>query len=390
MYINVNQFSKMANILFLIEHLKGGGAERVVCEISAELEAKHNVCIAYFMDLGTSYRHCKELIDIGVPGSKSKFKKIGNLIKRVWIVRRIKKEREIDVAISFMNNANLVNVLSGGACNICSIRTVLSSVVKKKIDSFVEGWSLKRADKIVALSNYVRQDLIDKFGLDGEKIVTIYNPVYRNIATLNKIQKGFEKKEGLCFITAGRLVTAKGQWHLIKAFYEYHKAYGGRLIILGEGRLEKKLKELTSYLDLEDHVDFKGFVKDPSSEFEKADVFVMTSLWEGFGNAIIEAMAFGLPVVSSDCPGGPREILAPNNPDRNDLSAEYGVLTKAYPQEEDIVLSSDLTDAEASLLDAMKKISEPDIRADYKKQALKRAEDFSIDKITAEWDALLK
>ena len=380
----------MANVLFLIEHLKGGGAERVVCELSAELEVKHHVCIAYFMDLGTTYRHCKDVVDIGVPGSKNKIKKISNLIKRVKIVRKIKIERKIDVTISFINNANLVNVLSGVSYNICSIRTVLSSVVKNKLAKHVEVWSLNKADKIVALSNYVRQDLIDQFELSGEKIITIYNPIYRNIVTANSIKKEIEKRGELCFITAGRLVTAKGQWHLIKTFYEYHKHYGGKLVILGEGRLGGKLKELTSYLGIEDDVDFKGFVKDPSFEFKKADVFVMTSLWEGFGNAIIEAMAYGLPVISSDCPGGPREILAPYNQDRNDLSAEFGILTKAYPQKEDIVFSTELTDEEVSLLEAMKRLSDHDIRALYSRQSLKRAEYFSIDKITAEWNALIR
>lgn len=377
----------MANILFIIEHLKGGGAERVVSEISAELETTHNVSIVVFEDRGTTYRHCKNIIDISIPGASSSHKKVINLIKRVRAVRRIKKQNGIDISISFISNANIVNVLSGNSYIVCSIRTVLSSVVKGRISRYLEAWPLKKADTVVALSNYVGKDLEDNFGINRSKIRTIYNPIFK-VSTSVEVSRDDKSESALRFITAGRLVTAKGQWHLIKTFYAFHKEYGGHLTILGEGRLEEKLKQLVAFLGIEESVSFKGFVENPVSEFIQSDVFVFTSLWEGFGNAIIEAMDSGLPVICSNCPGGPQEILDPNDT-RNGMIAEFGLLTPPFPQIEDLEYESVLTAEENKLLEAMRAMADKTMRRHYSSKSKERARAFKIDVITAYWNSLI-
>ncbi len=378
----------MANILFLIEHLNGGGAERVVSEISSELEKFHQVYLVIFEDRGTSYRHCQNMVCVNIPGTNNIFLKLINLLRRIRAVRLFKKKKEIDISFSFINNANLVNVLSGGKINVCSIRTVLSSVSKNRLKKLVEKLTLMKSDAVITLSDYVKQDLAENFLIPQYKIQTIYNPIFRRSFkdTISLSNHKNRINRGVHFLTAGRMVTAKGQWHILKSFYAYNQLYGGKLTILGDGPLKSKLEKLTLFLGLNDSVEFKGFVKDPYEEYSKADVFVLTSLWEGFGNVIIEAMDCALPIICTNCPGGPREIINPQKFCVNNFEAEYGLLIPAFPQILDIEMSKMLTKEEESLLKAMIFFTNGDNRQRFSKLSNRRAQDFAIEKITKEWN----
>lgn len=391
MYINANQFSKMANVLFMIEHLRGGGAERVVAEISAELESLHQVYLIIFEDKGTTYRHCKNVTCINISGTRNVFLKPINWVRRICAVKNFKKRNHIDITISFISNSNMINVLSGGKNNICSVRTVLSSVSKNAIKKKIEELILKKADYVVSLSEYVKQDLVSNFSVPESKIRTIYNPIFRHQQSEISDQRpaSIREHEGLHFITAGRMVTAKGQWHIIKSFYSYRKHFGGKLTLLGDGPLKNQLEELVCYLGLTDSVIFKGFVEEPNVEYDKADVFIMSSLWEGFGNVIIEAMDSSLPIICPECPGGPREILNPGGGALTDFVAEYGLLTKPFPQLQDITKTEELTEEEENLYEAMVYMTNTEVREKFRNLSAKRALDFSIDKIVKEWDCLI-
>lgn len=122
------------------------------------------------------------------------------------------------------------------------------------------------------------------------------------------------------FVSAGRLVDVKDHLTLIKAFSvlcrENHQC---RLYILGEGKLEKKLLKIISELGIKDNVSLLGFRHNIFDYFASADCFVLTSKSEAFGNVIVEAMAFGIPIIATDCPSGPREILD---------GGRYGMLVK--------------------------------------------------------------
>nr|WP_272499985.1 glycosyltransferase [Chromohalobacter moromii] len=122
----------------------------------------------------------------------------------------------------------------------------------------------------------------------------------------------------LVVLHVGRLDVQKNQALLLSAFsLAVNSVPNLKLVILGEGEEKKNLEELASELGVKDSVDFVAFQDNPYPYYKAADLFVLSSDWEGFGNVIVEALACGTPVISTDCPGGPRTILA---------NGKYGVL----------------------------------------------------------------
>ncbi|WP_013322145.1 glycosyltransferase [Gloeothece verrucosa] len=170
------------------------------------------------------------------------------------------------------------------------------------------------ADGIVSCSMGVAEDLVKITGLPSERIKTIYNPVIS--ATIH--QKAQEKVnhtwlapgELPVILGVGRLELQKDFANLIKAFAQVRESIPARLLILGLGSQHSQLKALVEKLELDQQVAFGGFVDNPYAYMARASVFVLSSAWEGLGNVLIEAMAVGTPVVSTDCPSGPAEILA--------------------------------------------------------------------------------
>ena len=171
-----------------------------------------------------------------------------------------------------------------------------------------------KADKVLCVSKDV-QSTVDRLGLQ-RKTLTIYNPVVsENLLDLSNepAEHEFFSKEHTVLVAAGRLNVQKDYFTLIKAFYLLKKMNANnisyKLLILGGGELLEKINSLVCDLGLQDDVDLVGFVDNPYKKIKKSDLFVMSSLWEGLPNAMIEALAIGKKVVSTDCIAGPREIL---------------------------------------------------------------------------------
>jgi glycosyltransferase involved in cell wall biosynthesis len=168
------------------------------------------------------------------------------------------------------------------------------------------------ADGIIAVSQGVAEELL-RFGLPDTKIYQIYNPV----VTPEIFEKAeepikhpwFASGEPPVILSAGRLHKQKDFPTLIRAFALVRRERLARLVILGEGEEWLRLESLVRELGLEREVDFPGFVQNPYAYMKRAALFVLSSAWEGFGNVLAEALAVGTPVVSTDCPHGPAEIL---------------------------------------------------------------------------------
>ena len=170
------------------------------------------------------------------------------------------------------------------------------------------------ADRVVAVSGGVADNMSQTLDLRREEIEVIYNPVIgpetSRRAEENVDHPWFSDRSNPVIIGVGRLVEEKDFSTLLRAFaIMYRKRDAGKLVILGEGERRSELERLADNLEIRDQVWLPGFVRNPLKYMARSDVFVFSSREEGLGNALIEAMACGTPVVSTNCPGGPAEVL---------------------------------------------------------------------------------
>ncbi len=387
---------------FIIPNLLGGGAERVVSELLQNLpESFEKYLVLFEKRVVYPVNEKVIVIDLNIPASRNPLKQIVNVILRASKIRKIRKKKSLDVVLSFLQGADFPNLLSrsSNASTIVSVRNTLSKRqgYYAKFSNLMVKKLYKRADKIIAVSSGVKRDLIDNFKIESEKIEVIQNPCdVRKIQALSKEPLGrygnfvFGKPT---IINMGGMIKQKGQWHLLRAFRAVKRQLKGlTFLILGAGVLEDYLKKLAQASGYSRDIHFLGFQKNPFKFIAKANVFVLSSLWEGFPNALVEAMACGTAVIATDCESGPREILAPGTPlvrkPPGIEHAKYGLLVppldgKFYP------FSIRLTRAENLLAKAIiELIRNQDLREKYSSLALERAKDFEIDKIIDKYTGL--
>jgi len=170
-----------------------------------------------------------------------------------------------------------------------------------------------RADAVVAVSRGAAEDLAALLGISCDRIRVIYNPTLDNTifdkAGAPVEHPWFADKNIAIVISAGRLTGQKDFVTLLRAFAVVRAKMEARLVILGEGYDRSKLEDLAERLGIREAVDLPGFVDNPYKYIAKADLFVLSSIYEGMPNALIEALAVGTPAIATDCPSGPREIL---------------------------------------------------------------------------------
>lgn len=327
----------MKKIGFIIPGLKSGGAERVLSTLSLNLDASYQQTI-FTWNKEKDYDFNADIVEIKGANSHNIFKNIYVLFRRVRALRKYKIEYNIDTCISHLEGANIVNILSKTKEE--TIITVHNYQSKERnglyglIFKILIRFLYNRADKIVAVSQMIKDDLVQNFNIQENKVKVIYNPF-----DVEKIQKkSTEKLElqyesifaGEVIINVGRLTEQKGQWNLIKVFSILSKMRPGiSLVILGKGELEEELKGLVQKLNL-NNVYFLGYHNNPFKFIANSSVFVLTSLYEGFPMCLAESMACGIPVVSVDCKSGPKEMLL-DNPDLSKgitktIIGPYGIL----------------------------------------------------------------
>lgn len=236
----------------------------------------------------------------------------------------LRRERP-DAMLSALNHANVIAILARYLS-----RTHVRLLVSERANFSVSSANMKplqaalrrtiianaypQADGIIAVSEGVADDLAKSTGLDRATISVVYNPVVTQ-ELLRKSRKTpshpwFVAGEPPVIIAAGRLAKQKDFSTLLKAFSIVRQKRIARLVILGEGELKHELNNLANVLGIQSDIDFPGFVENPFSYLSRSSLFVLSSGWEGLPNVLIQAMACGVPVVSTDCPSGPREILA--------------------------------------------------------------------------------
>lgn len=365
----------MKKLLLIAPSLHQGGLEKVCAATARLLQPYFDVRIAIFDSRNIAYDiKGIPVADLRLPSRPSKAGKVINVIKRGLKLRILKKKEHIDITYSFGPTANYANIASGGrGSKWFGIRSYMDMGNPRQIRLFC-----RYADRVVCCSDTICREVQDKYHCD--KAVTLNNPFnMKEIRALSvKEEPELPWDGGRILISMGREDAVKGYWHLLKSFSLVHeKLPDTKLMIIGEGEF-RSYKELAQSLGVDDAVYFTGLRKNPYPYLKKGSLYVLTSYYEGFPNAMVEAMAMGLPVIATDCMTGPREILE----DR------YGILIPNMSQEEDFD-PQNITEEENDLAGQMIALLENEERMKhYHEMALKRAGEYTaesyIEKI-CEW-----
>lgn len=401
----------MKKVLFVISSLKKGGAERALSNITVHFPKEWGIDILVNNDDVIDYPFRGNIITLGIAGktwTNSVFFHFKLLIKRMKMLRRLKKSGEYQACISFQDSANIANVLSGKRyCRvILSVRNSLQQSAKLAEYKFLVNPLVKllynNADKIVAVSKGVEEELSALFHLEKSKVITIDNG-YDVLDIQKQGREELQNSQNSLFdkrkvvTTAGRLANQKGQWHLIRAFTEVVKAVpDALLVILGSGELEQYLKQLVKTCGIEESIYFPGFVSNPYQYIGRSDVFVFPSLYEGFPNALAEAVCLGLPCIAADFHTGAREILAPDmvegdNAVENVMEVAYGLLTPVCSGKYYKDMSEPLEPAENCLAQAIIRMLTDEKKVyEYRKKSVQRRESMKIDVVVNKWVELIE
>jgi glycosyltransferase involved in cell wall biosynthesis len=225
----------------------------------------------------------------------------------------------------------------------------------------------RRADLVCAVSHGVAEDLAAMTGIPSSEIRVIYDPtVTPQLAEQAVLPSGhpwLDAKDRPVVLGVGNLISIKDFGTLILAFARLCKTQPARLVILGEGPERRSLKQLARQLGVAADVDLPGFTANPYAFMARADVFALASRVEGLSNAIIEALACGCPVVSTNCPNGPAEVL------------EHGRYGRLVPVGEDAALA-------AAIETTLREPPDPD-------RLRRRAANFSVERAAEEYLQLL-
>lgn len=382
----------MRRIGLYIPNLTNGGAERVVSRLSYILKDCYEIFIIIHEDV-VKYDVSGELINLNVPAEENLLKKVFLPFRRARKLKKIKELYRLEKVISFLTSANIVNALSETryTSTVLSIRNFpdldkYKSTISKA-QNFIMSLLYKRAECVVPVSLAIEKSLIENYNIPRHKIKTIYNPydieeiTALSTADIEIIEHKNFLNTGKVFISIGRLTYQKGHWHLIKAFSMLANDCEAKLLIIGNGENQSKIENLIEKLNLQGKVLLAGYQKNPFQYISKCYAYVLTSLFEGFPNAMVEAMACGCPVIAVDCKSGPREILF----DEIDLDkeikqiecADYGIIVPELSMEENWSIEPS-ENSEKFLSKAMERLIENEAsRNELGKKGQQRANSFN-------------
>ena len=380
-------------LMLISPMLHQGGFERVCVTTARLLEPYFDVTIVIFdsSDIGYDVEGL-HIVDLNLGVQKGKLRKILNIIKRSKRLRNLKKEMKPEIAYSFGPTANMVNAFSKTKKTKVwlGIRSYMDMGEQLKLWLFT-----KLADLIICCSKVIEKELKNKYKFS--KTTTLYN-----LYDVESIKREAQKKEpelpwkdadeaGMRYLLSmGREDDVKGFWHMLKIFSQIHAEIPeARLILVGEGTFDE-YKKLAKKLEIAEYVCFAGMQMEPYKYLKKGEVYLLTSLNEGFPNALVEGMALGLAAVSTDCMTGPAEILLEDESidweketeyeKANVVYGKYGILVPVMCKDKnldaDFISDEELNMAEV-VINLMK---DQDELEKYQNAARERAQCFSCEK----------
>ena len=358
---NVNKLS------ILIFSLHGGGLEKSLIRLAVELNKKSvpiDFVVAKTSD--SAYSVPEELNFVGLDAPKI----IYALFPLIKYLKRSKPKIMFSAGTPLNAIAILAKLLTGYPKRlIVGERNHLSSIIKHssrfrdKLRPYFIRFLYPFADLVLAVSQSVAEDVIAVGRLKKTKVKVIHNLFdVDSIIAQASLPTGVDWIDGRevpFIISVGRMVPQKNYDTLLRAFSAVKSQKKCHLVILGDGEQHAALQKLAEELEIRNAVYMPGFVKNPYAYISKAKLFVLSSIWEGLPAVLIEALACGTPIVSTNSPGGALEILE---------NGKYGVLV---PPQDPMVLAE-------SILTQLKTMSEPE-------KLIKRARFFDVDRVLGKY-----
>lgn len=353
------------NIMFNISSMASGGAERVIANLSNILIKENDIEILVNTKKNSYYDLDSRIRVLELDSKRDNI--IIRNIKRIINTKKIICREKPDIIISFLPVPSFrILLLKRKFKNIpiiISDRNNPKEEYKTLINKILMNVLYKRADGFVFQTKEQRQYFNKKI---QDKSIIIHNPIKDEFLTESKE----EIKKDKTIITVGRLVEQKNQKMLINAFSKIVDQYSDyNLKIFGDGPLKSDLQDLINKLKLDNNIQLCGISNDIKKELKKAEIFVLSSDYEGMPNALIEAMVLGIPCISTDCPcGGPMELIENN---------KSGILIK--------------TKNEKELVESLKKLlNNKELGKELGKNAKKIREELNINKIANQWKNYIK
>lgn len=361
----------MKHILLVISSLSAGGAERVM-SIMANYWAERgeDVTLLTLAEVGDDFYSLNPYVKrVGLGllfPTTGVVSAIRTNILRIKAIRQVINDVQPEVIISFLDRTNVLTLLAAkrtGIPGIVSERIDPSQMAIGLIWSFLRRKTYKDAKFVIVQTNRIAIWVAENI---GGNVAVIPNPVLPDNDKSNIIEKLLYKHN---IVAMGRFDYQKGFDLLLKAFVHIASRYPEwGLTIVGDGEMKNEISNLVCNLNLEYQVNLPGRVERPWTQLGNADIFVLSSRFEGFPNVLLEAMACGVPPISFDCPSGPAEIITNNY---------NGILV---PPE----------NVEALALAIERLILQPEERLRLSENAKKVVNNYSLDQIMDHWDKVIK
>ncbi|NHF61540.1 glycosyltransferase family 4 protein [Flavobacteriaceae bacterium TP-CH-4] len=296
-------------IAFVINSLSSGGAERVVSILANSLVRTYNVIIITFIDAPIFYDLDKEIkirnCTAKIEPSKNPFQAISSNLLLIRKIGYFLKKDRVDVCIGFMTTANILAVIASKTRNI-------PVLISERNNPYLEDNSIPRYWKIFRRFAYPKANFLI---VQTDGIKEFYKKFIRQNRLKiipNPINPSFKKTDGIgrenIILNVGRLSDQKAQDILIRAFANI-RPKDWKLHIVGEGEKKEILESLIDDLNMSGQIELLGTSENIEELYGNSKIFAFTSIFEGFPNALLEAMHFGLACISTDCPTGPRELI---------------------------------------------------------------------------------
>lgn len=355
----VMDVTESKKILFYINTLEHGGAERAICN-TASYFAEHgwNTILLTSFRVDEEYSYSHKIRRMSIENKQIIQSTLKRNFSRIKAVRNICKMEHVDIVVSFMREPNfraLLATIGLKTKNVISVRSDPNFEYKGIVGKLVGKFLLPFADGAVFQTNEAREWFGKRL---QRKSAVIYNVVDRRFYS-----KKYDGSKDI--VSCGRIVPVKNHALLIRAFKKVHERFSDEhLYIYGQRNSDHDIEKLIENLQLSDCVFLAGKSDNVPDILSKAKLFVLSSDHEGMPNALMEAMAVGVPSISTDCPcGGPRELFG----------------------EELAFMLTPVGDVDALANKMIELLSDDERRMEVGKNMKARAEAFTVDKIGKKW-----